>query len=73
MPALVALAPLFGQLIDLLVTTLTKDPATAPHLGPVLVTVMGALSQASGETAAQTQARRTAAEAIFVKQAGVIG
>lgn len=65
---LVALIPVFAQIIDLVVTALTKHPEYAPHLGPVLTNTIAAMSQAAGETPEQTATRRAAAEAIFAKQ-----
>lgn len=69
----VALIALFGQILDVAVTAITKKPEYAPHLTPTLVTIVGALSQAAEETPEQTAARRRAAEAIFAKQATPIG
>ena len=65
-PLLIAL---FGQLLDIAVGAVTKDPSLEPHLGPLIAGLIPALSQAVGETADQTAARRTAAQAIFDKWA----
>jgi hypothetical protein len=58
-----------AQVLDVLIGALTKHPEFEPHLGPLIATILPALSQAAGETAEQTAARRTAAEAIFAKYA----
>lgn len=62
------LVPFLATLLDLLVTALTKNPALAPHLGPLAVKTMTALSRSVGETPEETAARRQVAEATFTKQ-----
>jgi hypothetical protein len=65
----IALALVVGQALDILVGAITKDPSLEPHLGPLAAQLIPTLSQAVGESADQTTARRVAAEAIFAKYA----
>ena len=62
-----ALMLILAQVLDVLVAAVTKHPEYAPHLGPLIANILPALSQATGETAEQTAARRAAAEAIFAQ------
>ena len=63
------LALVVGQLIDIIVGALTRNPAWEPHLGPLLVKLIPTLSHAVGETAEETASRRATAEAVFSKWA----
>jgi len=65
-PLLIAI---LAQVLDVAIGAVTKHPEWEPHLGPLIASTNVALSQAVGETADQTAARRAAAEAIFAKYA----
>lgn len=62
-----ALLVVLANIVDIAVVALTKDPSLEPHLAPMLLKVMPAMSHAAGETPEQTVARRAEAEAIFAK------
>ena len=67
------LATLLGELADLIVGYLLKEPNAPPIFTTILGKIIPALSQATGETAEQTAARRVAVEAIFAAHAKPIG
>ena len=58
---------ILGQVLDVALKAITKDPKQGEVFTPILGSLLPALSQAAGETAAETEARRKAAEAIFSK------
>ena len=64
-----ALIVQIAQAIDILIKALVKDPKLVPALSPIVAGMIPALSQSAGETPEQTEARRTAAEAVFAKYA----
>jgi hypothetical protein len=59
-----AIAVIIAQIIDIAVGAITKHPEYEPHLGPVLANLIPIFSQAVGETADQTTARRAANAAV---------
>jgi len=63
-PLLIAI---LGQVLDIALRAVAKDPKQGDVFTPILGSLVPALSQAAGETAAETEARRKAAEAVFSK------
>jgi hypothetical protein len=61
MPAILIV---IANVIDVLIGAITKHPEYEPHLGPVISNLIPVLSQAAGETPAQTAARRTTNDAV---------
>ena len=56
-----------GQVLDIALKAILRDPKQGEVFTPIITTLVPVLSQAAGETAAETEARRKAAEAIFSK------
>ena len=56
-----------GQILDIALKAILKDPKQGEFFTPIISSLVPAMSQAAGETAAETEARRKSAEAIFSK------
>jgi hypothetical protein len=64
MPILIGL---LGVVLDIVLKAVTRKPEMADVFTPIVRSLIPALSQAAGETPAETAQRRTDAEAIFDK------
>ena len=64
---------LIGEVADILLGYLLKEPNPAPIFVTILGKIIPVLSQATGETAEQTAARRAAVEVMFAKHDKPIG
>jgi len=58
-----------GQVLDIALKAVLRDPKQGDIFTPIIGSLVPAMSQAAGETPAETAARRSAAEAIFQKWA----
>lgn len=58
-----------GQVLDIALKAVLRDPKQGDLFTPIISSLVPAMSQAAGETAAETEARRKSAEAIFSKWA----
>lgn len=58
---------LIGQAADILIKAILRKPELEIHVAPIIQGLIPLMSQAAGETAAETKQRQDDAEAIFKK------
>jgi hypothetical protein len=63
----VVLLGLVGEVLDIILGLLTKNPDQPPIISKLLTKIVPLFSRAAGETPEQTEERRQRAEAIFAE------